>query len=163
MPKRLILVRHAKSSWAHDLADHRRPLNARGLRSAPLIGDWLRKNGYVPDVLLCSSAERTKQTCDGLGFDDVARAEKDTLYLASAEKMRKVLSAADGPCVCLIGHNPGIADLAHRLVATPPAHDRFADYPTGATTVIDFDVEDWSEVTFGSGEVIGFTTPRDLE
>ena len=62
----------------------------------------------------------------------------------------------------MIGHNPGIAEFAARLVAHPPSNPEFARYPTGATLVVDFDAADWGAVTFGQGVVVDFTVPREI-
>ena len=76
--------------------------------------------------------------------------------------MLDVLRKARGRCVLMIGHNPGIADFAQRLVVTPPDHDRFGDYPTGATLVATFDAPDWAAVTWQTGRTIDFAIPREL-
>ena len=76
--------------------------------------------------------------------------------------MLDVLRKARGRCVLMIGHNPGIADFAQKLVATRPAHDRFGDYPTGATLVASFDAPDWAAVTWKTGQTIDFAIPREL-
>ena len=74
MTRTLILMRHAKSDWGHaGLADHDRPLNARGTRDAPRMGAWLRGKGHLPDEVLCSTATRTRQTLEGLGLSVPAR------------------------------------------------------------------------------------------
>lgn len=162
--RRLILMRHAKSDWDHPgLSDHGRPLNTRGTRSARALGDWLRQKGYLPDEVLSSSAERTGQTLLGLGLSsDTPRTFTRSLYLAEAFAMREILSQARGQTVLMLGHNPGICELAHRLVDEPPDHIRFEDYPTGATLVCDFDIENWNEIGWHQGQPIDFIIPREL-
>lgn len=162
MAKRLILTRHAKSSWEHDGPDHERPLNARGLQSAPLIAQWLKDHGYLPGAVLSSSAKRTQQTNDALDFKAPARFER-SLYLAEPETMLAELRREHADCVLMLGHNPGIAIFAEMLVAAPPDHPRFFAYPTCATTVMDFDIDDWKDLQLGSGHVLGFVAPRELE
>ena len=76
--------------------------------------------------------------------------------------MLDILRRATGARVLMIGHNPGICDLANALVADPPAHDRFEDYPTGATLVARFDVADWADIAPGTATVLHFVTPHDL-
>ena len=162
MTKTLILMRHAKSSWATpDMDDHKRPLNDRGVISARLLGDWLRANDYLPDEILCSSAVRTQQTCDGLNLD-IAPRIMDSLYHAGIETMLSSLRKAKGDTVLMIGHNPGIAGFAEMILSDPVDHPRFDDYPTGATLVADFPDNFWASVTFGSGEAADFTVPREL-
>ncbi len=162
MTKRLILMRHAKSSWGDPTQDdHQRPLNGRGQRSGDALGDWLRDKNYIPDQILSSSSQRTKETCQRLRLE----AEKtflDALYLAEPEQMLKVLKGATGDCVLMLGHNPGIAYLAHGLVTTPPNHPRFDDYPTCATLIMDFPIDTWAQARPETGTVVDFVVPRDL-
>jgi phosphohistidine phosphatase len=162
MTRRLILMRHAKSSWGDPmLSDHARPLNGRGRRSATALGHWLRKHDYLPDQVLCSSSVRTRETLDRLKLDAPTRF-LDSLYHASPATMFKELNRAKGACVLMLGHNPGIAGFAEDLVSHAPDHPRFADYPTCATLVVDFDVNDWSDMTQASGAPLAFVIPREL-
>lgn len=161
--RRLILMRHAKSDWSSGSADHERPLNTRGIASAKALGDWLRLKGYTPDQVLCSSATRTGQTLSGLQFEDQTPTQfLRALYHADARDMLGALQGATGKCVLMLGHNPGICEFAHRLVDDPPEHIRFEDYPTGATTVIDFAISDWSKLGWHEGEPVDFAIPREL-
>lgn len=162
MPCRLILMRHAKSAWGDPgLDDHDRPLNGRGERSARALGTWLRQGGWLPDEVLCSTAARTRATLAGLALDAPARF-LPALYHAAPQSMLEALAGATRPSVLMVAHNPGIAFLAEALVAQPPDHGRFADYPTGATLVVEFPAEAWDQVRPGSGRVLDFAVPRDL-
>ncbi|MDF1856940.1 histidine phosphatase family protein [Pseudooceanicola sp.] len=162
MTKRLILIRHAKSSWAEPgIDDHDRPLNSRGRRSASAIGAWLRKMGYQPDLVLCSTALRTRETCDLLALEAKVM-HLPALYLAEAEAILSALQAATGKTLALIGHNPGIGDFATRILTETPPHGRFADYPTGATLVADLATDKWRNLDFASGRMVNFITPREL-
>ena len=87
---------------------------------------------------------------------------KPALYHAGPDVMMAVLRHASADVVMMIGHNPGIAEFAARLVAHPPSSPEFARYPTGATLVADFDVADWGAVAFGSGVVVDFIVPREI-
>lgn len=157
----LILMRHAKSSWDDlKLADHDRPLNPRGLASARAMGDWLRQRGHVPQVAVSSSSERTGQTFLELGFN-VPVTFTRALYHAGPEMMMELLREQSEPVVLILGHNPGIADFAGRVVSQAPVHPRFADYPTCATTVITFSAVRWSDVGWRTGDVADFTVPRE--
>jgi phosphohistidine phosphatase len=163
---RLILIRHAKSSWDDPLqADRARPLNARGRAAADALGHWLGSRGYLPDEVLCSPAERTRETwariAPALDAAPALRIE-DRLYQAGPEEMLAVLASARGQTVLMLGHNPGIAAFAERLLARRPVLPDFARYPTGATAIIDFPAAGWAEVTPGSGDLRDFTTPRAL-
>ena len=158
--KRLILIRHAKSSWAsHSLHDHDRPLNARGRDACIRVAGWLEGQGLRPDEVLCSTALRCQETyariSAAMGLDVEAEPCR-ALYHASAPEMLAVLRAAQGQTVMMLGHNPGIADFAARLHAIPPENADFARYPTAATTLIGFDVRGWSALRFGMGESLGF-------
>ncbi len=160
--KRLILMRHAKSSWDDSaLDDHARPLNGRGRVSARVLGDWLRARGYIPDQTLCSDATRTRETFAGLKIPCDTQF-LDTLYHAGPDAMLHVLRQAAGDTVLMIGHNPGIGWFAQNLVAEPPPHPRFFDYPTCATLVAEFDVERWNEIGTGTGKPMDFVIPREL-
>lgn len=160
---RLILMRHAKSDWSSGVTrDHDRPLNARGLRAARAMGDWLRAQGYLPDRVLCSTATRTRETLAGLRIDAPAEFIP-ALYHAEPGVMLDILRGAEGQSVLMIGHNPGIGELAGDLVTHAPDHPRFFDYPTCATLVVDFQAADWSAVAAGRGAPVDFVVPRDLE
>lgn len=125
------------------------------------MGDWLRRQGYLPDQVLCSTATRTRETLDLLKVTAPARFEP-ALYHASPEAMLEVLRRASGGCVLLLGHNPGIAYLAASLLRTAPDHERFDDYPTCATLVVEFDPDGWAGVRPGAGRALDFTIPADL-
>lgn len=162
MSKRLILMRHAKSSWGDPSADdHARVLNGRGRISADAMGDWLRARDYLPDLALVSDAARTRETFARLGLLCDARFSA-ALYHASTPAMMSLLRSATGDTVLMVGHNPGIAEFAEMLVQEPPGHTRFFDYPTCATTVMDFDILDWDALTPGSGRVLDFIIPREI-
>lgn len=158
----LILMRHAKSSWDNPGPDHARPLNARGRRSATNLGHWLRAQGLVPDEALVSDAARTRETFERLRLEVTPRFLRD-LYHAEAHEMMQVLAQAGGRCVLMVGHNPGIAELAEALAETPPDDGGFQRYPTGATTAYRFDAEGWGRIVPGEGVVTHFVVPRSLE
>jgi phosphohistidine phosphatase len=162
MSLRLTLIRHAKSSWDGDEEDHARPLSKRGRRSADAIGRWLA--GRMPEHVVCSDAVRTRETWariadagDGPGAKFLPE-----LYHASCDVILQVLRRAEVGHLGLVGHNPGIALFATRIVTNRPEHPRFSDYPTGATTLMTFEADAWSEVAWGSGRVEDFIVPRDL-
>ena len=161
--RRLILMRHAKSDWSAGYPDHDRPLNKRGRRSADAMGHWLRETGYLPDQVLCSTAQRTRETLQRLRLGtDTGVSFHHGLYLAEATRMLKVLQQADGRCVLVLGHNHGIADMAHNLVSARPVHDRFDDYPTAATLVCDFKGDSWKKTGWHEGQPVAFVVPREL-
>lgn len=159
--RRLILTRHAKSAWDDPaLPDHDRPLNDRGRRSALALGDWMTSRGYEPEEVLCSSALRTRQTWEMLAIAPLEvrpliRYEPG-LYHAGPEKMLTMLRSASHPTVMMLGHNPGIAEFAAMLPARAPLEPEFRRYPTAATLVVDFQIDNWSEVKPGEGSVSDF-------
>ncbi len=166
MTLRLILIRHAKSSWSDPFADdHARVLNKRGQASAKAVGAWMAQNGYQPDVVLCSDAARTRETAS-LILPQLSPVPElslsQMLYHAAPDTILDQLHQQKEKTVGVIGHNPGVGMLANALARSAPDHDRFRDYPTCATTVIDFDVGQWASVTEGMGLVIDFVVPRDL-
>ena len=159
----LILMRHAKSSWDHPgKPDHDRPLNGRGRRSAALMGDWLRTNGHVPDVVLSSSSRRTMETFEGLALECPVHFTR-SLYHAGPGSILGELRAATANKVLVLCHNPGIAEFADRILETAPDHPRFWDYPTCATLVARFDATSWKDVDWETGRAVNFAIPRDLD
>ena len=172
MSKRLILLRHAKSAWDNqEVADFERPLSSRGRKAAPVVGAYLARKKYVPELVLCSSAKRASETLDltiaGWSKQPVVRKLK-SLYLAMPREMLKRLQTAGNEfaCVMLVGHNPGIADLANWLTNAGDAAARGAltrKFPTGAVAIIEFDVEDWKDVDAEAGRLIDFATPKQIE
>ncbi|MEX3016848.1 histidine phosphatase family protein [Gymnodinialimonas hymeniacidonis] len=162
MTRTLILIRHCKSDWSANQEDHARPLNPRGRRAAPRLGAFLAAEGLAPDEVLCSDAMRTRETWAGIASqlpDAPAPTLSRTLYLADPAAMLTAIRAGTGTIVAVIGHNPGIGELAWSLAEKPPHDERFGMYPTGATTVLRVGAP-WSDLT--TGEVTHFTTPRDL-
>ena len=164
--KILGLFRHAKSDW-HDprARDFDRPLNERGKAAAAELGVWLASRGYVPGEVLCSDAERTRGTFSGLAPalpGTPILHLKPALYHAGPDVMLAVLRHATADTVMMIGHNPGIAEFAARLVAQAPSNPEFNRYPTGATLVADFNISAWGDVTFGTGVVDDFIVPREI-
>ena len=166
--KRLLLMRHCKSDWAGDLPDEARPLNARGERAAHLMAAYIRQAGLTPDAILCSSAVRTRQTVSLL-LDTLATDMPVTylrsLYLASPNDILEAIAGVDSDirCLMVIGHNPGLEDLA--LLATgdegsSARQDLIEKFPTGGLAVIDFDAADWSSV--GVGTLVDFKKPKTL-
>ena len=172
MPKRLILLRHAKSAWDNSsTADIDRPLSSRGRKAAPLIGAHLGRRGLIPGLVLCSSAKRTVETLDlvSAGWPSKPIVKKlKSLYLAMPREMLRKVQAVgtEAECVMLVGHNPGIADLASWLTGEGDAAQRAnlaRKFPTGAIAVIEFNVEDWRDADAETGRLVEFTTPKQIE
>lgn len=166
MTKRLILTRHAKSAWDDPMTpDHDRPLNERGKAAAADLGDWLASRGYVPEEVLCSDALRTRKTWSGIAPalpGTVILHLKPALYNAGPDVMLAVLRHAASDTVMMIGHNPGIAEFAHRIVAHAPLSPEFQRYPTGATLVAEFAVDSWEDAAYGIAAPLDFIVPREI-
>ena len=164
--KRIILTRHAKSSWANlGQADHDRPLNARGQEAAVKVGKWLHDNGYIPNQVISSTAARCVETWAGLEqiLETGITPEFDhKLYHSNVGNMLEKLKTASGGTVLMLGHNPGIAAFAEELLESFPKSENFFRYPTTATTLIDFEIESWTELQLRSGKLHSFVIPREL-
>jgi len=169
---RLLLLRHAKSAWSDlDLPDIARPLNARGLRSTPLIGRYLEKQALYPDRVLCSVSRRTRETLAGLlpflrnpceiTISEQIYRNSETSYLAPIRGL-----AGPAETLLLIGHNPATQDTALATIGSGDPVLRAAigeKYPTGALAFIRFEATDWADIVPGSGHLEAFVLPRDLE
>ena len=165
MTKRLILIRHAKSSWDNPSDDHARTLNPRGRRSATAIGQWLHHEGHLPQSIYTSDAARTVETTERMLAAMDHAPEVTTLprlYHASPDTIMEVMRNATGDTIAIVAHNPGIAFFADDIVGQKPDHSRFFDYPTGATLVCDFDINEWADAVSRSAHVVDFVVPRDL-
>ncbi len=162
----LILMRHAKSAWddpAQD--DFDRPLNGRGRVSAPAIGDWLVQKGYLPDIVIVSGARRTVESWERMSSklpETAVMESAPALYLAAPQILMGVLRTQRVPTVMMISHNPGIGQLASLLAKSAPSHPKFRQYPTAATTILQFQEDTWDDISPAQGEVLDFVVPRDL-
>ena len=168
----LSLLRHAKSSWKNPtLADHDRPLATRGETDAPVMGKAMADRGIDPDLVLCSSARRTRDTL-ALVLPELKVEPKvvydDALYHATPAEMLDMLHAIQPGAnrVMLVGHNPEIQSFALDLVGSGPKHyrDRLREkYPTAGLAVINFASGLWSSIAVNSGTLTLFLTPRELK
>ncbi len=171
--RRLLLVRHAKSAWP-DVADHERPLAARGRRQAPLVGAWLASNGYLPDLVLCSTARRAVQTWRLMagGLAATPRVSSDErIYAAAWTALLDLVRQTPQTVVTLmlVGHDPGIADLTRVLSeeeaggSAEGALQRIqAKFPTGAVAVLSV-AGSWQDLDTDGARLTEFVAPRDLE
>ena len=164
---RLLLLRHAKSSWDDpSLADRDRPLAPRGHHAAERMADHLRSDVPHPDLVLCSPALRTRETLDRMSnaFGEAEVAVDEELYGAGEHELVRRLRAVDDrfETVAVIGHNPGIHDLAIALAGSGEGLERMrAKFPTGALAVLAFDGP-WRDVSPGEARLEAFVTPKDL-
>ena len=168
-PRRLILLRHAKSDWP-DVPDRDRPLAKRGRRDAPVVGRWLRRHGYLPDTVICSVARRTRQTWERvapeLGGSPSVTFEPRA-YAASAQTLLYLVRELPGTCqtAMLIGHNPAIEELASDLAeasaaaGAPPSPG--LRFPTAAVAVLEF-TGDWPDLAPTQARLLSFATPASM-
>ena len=166
---RLVLLRHAKSSWGDPgLDDRERPLNARGRQAGKLLAAHLAATPR-PDLVLCSDALRTRQTLELVAVawtPPAPVALEERLYLASAPALLKRLEAVPDEIgtVLVIGHNPGLHQLAEALAAHSPRklRGRLAEkFPTGAAATFRF-TGPWAGITHAAIILTELVTPADL-
>jgi phosphohistidine phosphatase len=166
----LFLLRHAKSSWAEALPDHERPLAPRGARAARSMADHLESEGIRPALVLCSPARRTRETLDALrpvlGPHSTVRVEPE-LYGADAEEILDLLHGLDAATesAMVIGHNPGLEDLAHVLAGDGDDEARAqldAKFPTAALATLELGGTQWAELVPGVAYLRSVVLPRDL-
>lgn len=159
----LILMRHAKSDWGDEsLADHDRPLGRRGRRDAPRMADWLVEIDRVPDLILSSSSQRTRETValmmEQWSVEPTVSFNR-SLYLSSPEAILSVVrsDACEARRVMVVAHNPGMTHLVSSL------SNRVVEMPTAAIAVFRLDGHDWSELGPGSPlSLVDYMRPKGL-
>jgi len=165
----LYLLRHAKSSWADPtLPDHERPLAQRGRRDAKRIGQHLVRLGIEPELVLCSSARRTRETLErlqpGLGTTSTVKVEAE-LYAASSNKLLERIRAVpeEVTSLMLIGHNPGLQDLALTLALPGPQLARLeVKFPTAALATLSLPKASWRELSEADAVLSAYVVPKEL-
>ncbi len=144
--KTLFILRHAKSSWDDtDLADFDRPLNRRGLKTAPLVGETIHKNKFQIDSIISSPAKRAEQTAVLVKEAAQIAAEiqfDDRIYEASPQRLLQIASELDDKIksVMLVGHNPGLEGLLKMLT------EEGESMPTAALAVVDLKIDNWKQI-----------------
>jgi phosphohistidine phosphatase len=160
--KRLWLLRHLKSSWDEPgLADHDRPLAPRGRKAGKDVRQWAADHDVRPDLVLCSTAVRTRATFDlvapALGTP-VVEFEGGIYHAWEADLVERLRGVApDYEGVLMIGHNPGLHELA--MLLAPPGPSAF---PTGALAELRLGVDDWKDLQPGGAELVQLVIPREL-
>lgn len=161
--KKLVIIRHAKSSWDDPfLNDHVRPLAERGYRDAPRMAQRLKKKEIYPDAMLSSDAERAKSTAlitaENLHFPKNNIAFTEKLYHASVNsilnEVKKTKKAID--TLFIFGHNPGFNELIHHLGGA------IDNLPTSGQFGFKLDIEDWSEISPKKAKVWFFDYPKKI-
>lgn len=169
--KSLLLLRHAKSSWDDPrLDDFDRPLAGRGLRAAPRMGAEMARRDWLPARALVSAAVRTRQTWDLVAPqlpDAVAVAFDDMIYEAPPDRILAAIrrTPEDAASLVVVGHNPGLQDLATLLAAPGSDADALAalmeKFPTAAIARLTF-TGGWRDLGKGGARLEAFVTPRQL-
>jgi phosphohistidine phosphatase len=171
--RRLIVLRHAKSAWPEGVPDHDRPLAPRGRRDAPAAGRWLRRSGLVPDRVLCSTAQRARETWqlaeEKLGADPQTVFE-DRVYGATSEELLDLAheTPTDVRTLLIVGHDPAMHELTLDLAGAQP-DDKGSDaldrvrikFPTAAIAVLEF-TGAWPKLAPGQARLTAFATPGDF-
>lgn len=159
--KNLYVLRHAKSSWGDaSIADFDRPLNARGLRTAPFMGELAARHGLKPDLIVSSPARRAEQTAslfkEAAKFDCPLRFD-ERIYEASPQTLYAVISEipANIDSLLLIGHNPGFEFIVAILTGHPQP------MPTAALAVISLEIEKWSDIAPQTGTLDNIYRPKE--
>ncbi|TVS12786.1 MAG: histidine phosphatase family protein [Wenzhouxiangella sp.] len=170
--KRLLLFRHAKSSWTEaGLDDHERGLARRGRRAAPAMGQIMKVRGLQPGRVLCSTSARTRQTLSlaaAAWSDPVETVYLDSLYHARARSLLDAVRVHGGmvQTLMVVGHQPGLQDFALELAdrGEPGLLGQMGEkFPTAALAVIEFPARSWSELAPASGRLSHYLRPRDLD
>ena len=167
--KQLFLLRHAKSSWDDPgLVDHDRPLAPRGRRAVRLIAEHVGREGVTPALVLCSSSRRTRETLEGIAptlGEAMPVQIEGGLYAASEQRLLERLRAVEDGVgsLLLIGHNPGVEQLALSLAGGGQNLAGLSrKYPTGALATLEFSGR-WGDLRPGSAELTDFVTPKQLD
>lgn len=169
--RRILLLRHAKSSWDEPGAsDYDRPLAPRGRRAAAVMGVYLRDEDFVPDLVLCSGARRARETWDLVAhaFKRPPAIEHDTaLYMATPDLLLKRLKKLPDAVrtVLFVGHEGGVDALARRLAGNgaAPLRRRLAEkFPTAALAVLALELADWGALAEKSATLTRLAAPKDL-
>jgi len=160
--KVLYILRHAKSSWDDaSLADFDRPLNERGLETAPFMGSFMAENGYRPELIVSSPAKRAAETAqlvrEGLA-EDIPIEFNEQIYEASPARLLSVIAGLPDrlDSAMLVGHNPGIEGVIHGLTAEA------VEMPTAALAVIEFQIDSWLEAGDTKGKLAFSARPKEL-
>ncbi|OEJ96823.1 SixA phosphatase family protein [Streptomyces thermolilacinus] len=166
-PRRIVLLRHAKADWSQD-ADHERPLADRGRQEAPLAGRRLASAGITPDLTLCSTAVRTRETWKLVVHELPQRPRTvydERVYEASLGDLIALLNETpeDVDDLLVVGHNPGIHALADALAGDAegdilPRMNR-SGFPTSAFAVLTFSGE-WKTLEHGVARLVDFWAPH---
>lgn len=154
MAKRVCLYRHAKSDWYADYnSDHERPLAKRGIKAAKWMGILLNKSGQVPELAITSSAKRAKQTLEISMLKGCWNSKLEVekrLYYGDVDEIFKLIKSVSDEysSVMLVGHEPKTAGLCRLMIGGGDII-----FPTASIARVDFAVDEWSSLEYGSGQL----------
>lgn len=159
--KILYLLRHAKSSWTDaGLSDFERPLNDRGLNTAPFMGELMARNALAPDLIIASPATRAAETArlvkDAGGLNAEIRSD-ERIYAASPNTLRQIISEVGDEfgSVMLVGHNPGMESIIQYITGC------IESMPTAALAIIKLKIDKWTDVREDCGKIISVYRPKN--
>ena len=168
MPRKLLILRHAKSAWDTDApTDFERPLAKRGRKDAPRMGSWLRERGLIPDLVISSPAQRARETtlgaCESMGLGAKQIAWEPRLYAADPGTLLEVLKEhpKKPKTLMIVGHNPGLELLFEHLCKDLPVPADGKLLPTATLAVLDMP-DHWQDLGSGSAGLVSITRPRQL-
>ncbi|RYD55567.1 MAG: histidine phosphatase family protein [Sphingobacteriales bacterium] len=163
MERTLVMIRHAKSSWANPLqSDFERPLNERGERDAPMMGARLKEQGILPDLIISSTAKRAKSTAKkiaaALDYDHSRIQMQDNLYHCIPSVFEEAIYAVDDKIKTLfiVAHNPGITDFVNQLSGS----FKIDNMPTCGVVVAKMNMEEWNQFANATKQVFLFDYPK---
>jgi phosphohistidine phosphatase len=167
----LYVLRHAKSSWDDPMqSDHDRPLAPRGRRATKLLAQYVSEHAIAPQLVLCSTARRARETLEGIGFQAGQQLLEPELYSAGPDELIARLAQVDPQLrsVLLVGHNPALQMLILRLAApddrlqSGALDDVRRKFPTGALATLTFGCG-WDQLQPGAAELAGYIRPKALQ
>ncbi len=162
--KHIAIMRHAKSSWDDfSIADIDRPLNKRGKRDAPVMAEYLLKRGFIPESLIISSSERTRETArhfqEAYGITESNILIEKQLYLGSEYDFIETMYSLDDNTdnIMMFGHNPGLTHIANIC------SDKFIpNVPTSGILIIDMDINKWTDASWDMATLKDFYFPKGI-
>jgi phosphohistidine phosphatase len=168
--RRLMLLRHAKSAWPDGVDDHERPLAKRGREACLLMGRYMADEALLADLAIVSTARRARESWELIRpafAQDIVEHDEPRIYEASASAILDVVreTGPDVHALLLVGHNPGLHELALKLIRKGSPSDRSRlqrKYPTAGLVVIDFKIGRWSEASEALGQLERFQKPKSV-
>lgn len=160
--KEIILVRHAKSSWDHDVIDRERPLKKRGINDSYLVSNYFKRNGFIPDIIFSSPAKRARKTCkifvENLDMSGKNVRIEEDIYDFGGNQLINFIKCLDNSLnkVMVFGHNYALTSIVNCFGSKP-----IDNVTTSGLVWLKFDIEDWKKLN--KGETVLTIFPRDLK